>query len=106
MPFGFSAKTIAIPLWRVSIKYCKNDGVDSRLQMKISMTTKWNISSMVSTTKRKYSPMQEPRAGIVGNKPYCHIVSRLPDTHDIPTHRVHIIIVTASGSSDDTEGML
>jgi len=50
--------------------------------------------------------MQEPRAGIVGNKPYCHIVPWLAYTNDIPTHRVHIIIVAASGSSDDTEGML
>lgn len=50
--------------------------------------------------------MQEPRTGVIGDKPYRHVVAWLADTHDITTDRVHIIIVASPGGSDDTEGML
>jgi hypothetical protein len=50
--------------------------------------------------------MQEPRASIVGNKTNRHVVPWLAGIHDVPTHRIHIIIVAASGGSDNTEGML
>ena len=74
--------------------------------MPINMATKGNMSSLAFGTERKYSPMQEPRAGIIGNKTYRHVVPWLADTHDIPADRIHIIIVASPGSSDDTEGML
>ena len=55
--------------------------------------------------------MQEPRACVISDKAYCHVVrfdteNIAADGNDISTDRINIVICVGSCTSDDIEGML